>query len=124
MSSRDKPATKANLDDGLGKLEAKLREELAEKLDNLKTELRGELKERETRLVGEMIRRFEKTASKDDFSVLKAGQDRILKLLDHVAGRLRDQDKTVLTFDDILKTHRKQLADHENRLTTLESKPA
>lgn len=53
---------------------------------------------------------------------IEAGNARILSVLDGIAGKQKDHDRTVVVFDRILKDHRERLDGHEKRLKSVESR--
>lgn len=110
--TRPEPLTKADLESVSGKLASEI-EKRATKAD---------LSAAMARVARELDKRPTRAEMQEGFSTVNGKLDRILGVLDTVVGKQRDNDQSHLVFGAMLGDHRRLLASHDERLTSLESR--
>lgn len=74
------------------------------------------------RVAVELDKRPTRDEMQEGFAAVNGRLDRIITVLDTVVGKQRDNDQSHVVFGAMLGDHRRLLASHDERLTSLESR--
>lgn len=143
MPKRGKPATATELSAARDELKgdisglrdelkgdiAGLRDELKGDIVGLRDELKGDLaaaraeaKQDSRRIAAELQDRPTRTEMERGFSTMNAKLDRIVGVVDRIAGENYDVRRTLTVFDAMFADNRRMLESHERRLSAIETR--
>lgn len=109
---KPEPATKADVESAVS--------HLATEIGKLAT--KADLSTAMARVARELDQRPTRTEMQESFAGVNVKLDRIIGVLDTVAGKQHDNDQSHTVFGAMLGEHRRTLASHDHRLTSLESR--